>query len=446
MKLLCAADLHLGRTSSRLPDEAEPAQFSSASALQRLVQHAIQQRVDAVLLAGDVVDRENRFFEAVGPLQQGISALSRAGIPTIAITGNHDFDVLEGVTAQFGEEIDFTLLGLGGKWQRHALRDSRGDVRLYIDGWSFANEHVSQSPLDSYDLLLPTDAPLVGMVHGDLDQPRSTYAPLASAGLQSVRAAFWLLGHIHQPMLRAAVSGDPAVIYPGSPQALDPGELGQHGAMLVELAQGQPAAITRLPLSTARYERWAISVEGCEDQSELKPLILSSILEKAGELSRADHVCELLSLRITLTGETPLSGRMFDAFGQIDELRAPVGSMQVVVETVNDATSPPIDLSELAKGKGPVATLAGWIAQLDDPRASPSPELAELLEAASHKARGVYDQPHYQGIDPAGEGGVAQAGAQTPRDSKNTVRQQMLLLMQQLRAEENSQQPSRRSG
>lgn len=63
MKLLAAADLHLGRALGGVPSQwAE--QYSPRHAWTALIDEAVSRKVDAVLLAGDVVDRQNRFFEA----------------------------------------------------------------------------------------------------------------------------------------------------------------------------------------------------------------------------------------------------------------------------------------------------------------------------------------------------------------------------------------------
>src|SRR5690606_27261923 len=57
VKLLCAADLHMGRRPSRLPPTWSGGAVGPATAWAALVERARAERVDAVLLAGDVVDR-----------------------------------------------------------------------------------------------------------------------------------------------------------------------------------------------------------------------------------------------------------------------------------------------------------------------------------------------------------------------------------------------------
>src|SRR5690606_9199764 len=96
MKLLCAADLHLGRQPSRLPDDlgglAE--HLTPAESWRRLVRLAIDEGVAAVLLAGDVVEDAYDFFEAYSDLRRGAEELADAGIALLTVAGNHDVEVL----------------------------------------------------------------------------------------------------------------------------------------------------------------------------------------------------------------------------------------------------------------------------------------------------------------------------------------------------------------
>ena len=86
MKILATGYLHLGRRPARLPAEAEDdPRLSTAEAWQELVALAVEQGIDLVALSGDLVDRDNRFFEALGPLERGLGRLAEAGIDTVAV-------------------------------------------------------------------------------------------------------------------------------------------------------------------------------------------------------------------------------------------------------------------------------------------------------------------------------------------------------------------------
>src|SRR5690606_37394068 len=164
MKLLCAADLHLGRQPSRLPDDlgglAE--HLTPAESWRRLV-----------LLAGDVVEDAYDFFEAYSDLRRGAEELADAGIALLTVAGNHDVEVLP----RLAEAVPTVkLLGEGGRWDRLTLEAD--GVAVNVVGWSWPAPQVSGSPLQGLaDAIagLPPVATL-GLLHCDLDQPRSPYA------------------------------------------------------------------------------------------------------------------------------------------------------------------------------------------------------------------------------------------------------------------------------
>lgn len=360
MLVLCAGDLHLGRRSSRLPDTADPGLLACARAWHALVDHAIARQVDLVALSGDLVDRANRFFEAVTPLRAGVERLARAGIPTVAVTGNHDHDVLPRL-ARLLPRDDFRLLGADGAWERWTLE--RGGARLHVDGWSFPAEHVRRSPLDAYPRTAGDGTPVLGLLHADLDAPASAYAPVSSAALHACDVALWLLGHVHAPALRAPTHGAP-VLYPGSPQAMDPGETGAHGAWEVTLVPGQPAAPRFVPLSSVRYGALDVDVTGVATPTDVWTEVVTAVT-RAGTAFVAEQGSALrwASLRVRLTGRTPLDAALRGGVGAPppEDLACPIGDAHAVVERLEIATQPALDLAALAAGVGAPAAVAALV-------------------------------------------------------------------------------------
>lgn len=265
MRLILTGDLHLGRSSARMPESLHPNELRAATAWSRIVDLAIQEQVSVVCLSGDVVDEDNKFWEAFGPLERGIRRLAEANIRTIAVAGNHDFDVLVRLADQLPPE-HFILLGRGGNWERVTINEP-GQTGLHLDGWSFPSRQVHYSPLNSYDLDRDPAVPILGMVHGDLNTTTTSYAPLEFARLQELAPAGWLLGHIHAPRL---FDGPPWVLYPGSPQALDPGETGAHGPWILEVSGGTLGVPVQHPLSSVWYGQCSIDLSGTKNETELE--------------------------------------------------------------------------------------------------------------------------------------------------------------------------------
>src|SRR5690606_11467913 len=125
MKLLCAADLHLGRRPTRVPDTllddvGLAAAVAPQAAWRDLVALALDEGVAAVLLAGDLLDDEHDFFGMYGELRAGVERLIAGGVEVLAVAGNHDVAVLPRLAAVLPE---LRLLGQGGVWQVATLTD-----------------------------------------------------------------------------------------------------------------------------------------------------------------------------------------------------------------------------------------------------------------------------------------------------------------------------------
>lgn len=389
--LLCTADIHLGRHPTRVPDALDGSQFSPTAVWRSIVQEAIDRAVDGVLVAGDVIDRENRFFEAYGPFEAGLARLDEADIPVAVVSGNHDADALPRLLE--GVEFDTVqFLGAGGTWERTAI-ERNGDVFAYVDGWSFPDEHVRNSPLETYDRDAPTDAPLVGLLHADLDAPESEYGPVGSSELVDTPADAWVLGHIHSSGVHR--SAEPFVGYPGSPQALDPGERGRHGPWLLTVDRAGTVEATHRPLASVRYDRLEVDVGQAETATDV-PAIVSDCITEYVRSAVETGPLELLLVRVVLTGRTPAHGSLVANRESIEsQLSLTEGALPIRVERLDVETRPAIDIEALAGGESPAASLAELLLAID--RGTVADDHGQLVTEArsamqSARASSAYDE------------------------------------------------------
>jgi DNA repair protein SbcD/Mre11 len=424
LKILCAADVHIGRRSSRLPAGCD---HSAADAWLALVDHAVQQRVDAVLIAGDLIDEQSRFFEASGPIERGVRTLRDAGIPVVAVSGNHDYDVLHRIAGDVGHD-HLVVLGRGGRWERWTLHDADGRAMLHVDGWSFSSPRCPDNPLQSYTLAAPGDgAPVVGLLHCDLDGAEAHYAPVPAAGLDALPHAAWILGHIHAPTLRQTPGSTPS-LYPGSLLALDPGETGVHGAWLLEVAARERPGFTLIPLSPVRYDTVTVALDGVTGEGSVGSRILAAavealqnaVVESAGQL-------KMLCCRLRVTGRTPLHGRMASIVETAVDLDVHREGARAVVDSrkVID-TAPALDLEDLARGNDAAARLSQILLSLD----AGADLDADLVHTAGRAAAGVYNRSQYLSVDAAGP----------PRDAdvRAILRRQAALLLDSMMSQKES--------
>ena len=85
MKLMHISDLHIGKTFKNL-SLLEDQRFI----LEQIVQIAQDERVDGVLIAGDVYQKSSPQAEAMGLFDDFVNRLCESGIHVFMISGNHD--------------------------------------------------------------------------------------------------------------------------------------------------------------------------------------------------------------------------------------------------------------------------------------------------------------------------------------------------------------------
>lgn len=366
VKLLCTGDLHLGRHPTRIPDRLDGPEFSPRSIWQDTVRDAIDREVDAVVLTGDIADRENRYFEAYGAFEAGVIDLDDAGIPVITVAGNHDCEFLPRMVEDIGLD-NLHLLGAEGTWERWSL-EKNGDTVVHFDGWSFPRPHVPSSPLDTYDLPEAEDAPQIGVLHAELDSPRSQYAPVDLSELRNTSGSCWLLGHIHTPGVR--LESDPMTLYPGSPQALDPGEQGIHGPWIVTLLADGTVDTEQIPLGTVCYKEIQVDVSDAQDLQAAGSEVSTKIHKHVQDDLETRNLAAFLP-RVRLTGRTPVHAQLAEEQQTLeDQLATRHGSVDTQVESIAVDTRPDVDLEAVADGEGPVSYLAELLLTLENGESS----------------------------------------------------------------------------
>src|SRR5690625_3861738 len=142
IRILATADLHLGKSSSHITGSHASTKFT----LNKITEYCVDQKVDVLLLSGDIVDWDNRFFEAYGPLQESFDRLGRHGIKIYLVAGNHDFNVLPQIIST-GDNTHVHLLGENQQWEVQEFKKNGQTIQFV--GWSFANRDRKSTRLNS---------------------------------------------------------------------------------------------------------------------------------------------------------------------------------------------------------------------------------------------------------------------------------------------------------
>ena len=364
IKILATADLHLGKQSSDVTGDHASTKFT----LSRIVKQCIDKNVDVLLLCGDIVDRDNRFFEAYGPLQEAFDNLGKYGVKVFLVAGNHDFDVLPHIIKTRRNE-HVHLLGRNGQWE---VRDfTKNGQTIQFVGWSFAKQHVIESALDSWDAsLLNPNHQTIGLLHGDIDTYNTNYGPIHLDDLQRTDVTLWLLGHIHKSQLLAE---QPIIWYTGSPQALSAKEPDIHGPLLITVEPHQAPKVEQIAMSPIRYENISIDVTGVVNENELRSKVIYSLKEDAER--KITELEEVLSLvyNITLIGKNS-QAKEIDVWKRtiVEHTDRLETDTTISVRRVETQISPEVtDLKQLAQQSSPAGILANTILAIEEGRDDP---------------------------------------------------------------------------
>jgi exonuclease SbcD len=268
MRLLHTADWHLGRVlcgRSLLDQQAE--------ALDRLVDLAVHEKPDAVLVAGDIYDRAIPPTEAMRVLDDTLHRLvDGAGIPVIAIAGNHDGPERLDFLSQMLVAARLHLCGsLGNGRPAVELEDRWGPVHVWPIPYAepaLVRHALNDPGLADHDAALGALLALararfvprarqVALCHafvGGGDAEADHLRPTTLGGAGAVSAArfdgfhYAALGHLHRP--QDIVAG--RIRYAGSlfPCAFEEAAH-PRSATLVEIDRNGATRVAALPLETA---------------------------------------------------------------------------------------------------------------------------------------------------------------------------------------------------
>ncbi len=369
VRILFVGDMHLGVLPSGLAKglteihQIQPNDLSPATAWFRVVDTAIEHQVHAVALAGDLVQGDNALFEAFGPLESGLRRLAKANIPVVAVAGNHDTDALPRLA---GITDSLHILGPEGSWSSHVVTGDDG-LEVRLTGWSFPRPHVETSPLQSPIPSADSQRATFGLLHADLDQAQSQYAPVSSRELLAVGYRAWFLGHIHLPGIPTD-NGQP--FYLGSLSGLHPGETGEHGPLLVTLETHEKMTLQRLPVAPLRWEKLEIP---CEDfhgeRDDLSLMLLTHLSKYAEGLGSALEQVRVLGFRVVLTGalENPAGLRrdLEKIYQDPEHLITTCSETVLFINKITDETTLKVDLFAIARTTSPEGLLARRILVLE---------------------------------------------------------------------------------
>jgi len=257
---------------------------------------AIENRVEFVLLAGDVYNSRDKSVRAQFRFRSVMERLGNAGIQVYLVNGNHD--PADGFSAglKMPENVRYFACD---KVERIEHRDGEGRLLCALYGQGYRTSSVTENLARGF-ARDGADETAIGVLHANVggQADYEPYAPCSLDDLRSARMDYWALGHIHKPF---DLAENPRIRYCGSPQGLNPKETGSHGCWIVTMDRGRVLSERFAETASVRWEHAEVAVPGVSDIEGLASAIRSACEDKRREANGLPAI-----LRVYLKGRSEI--------------------------------------------------------------------------------------------------------------------------------------------
>ncbi len=358
-KFIHAADIHLDSPLLGLERYAgapvEQVRGATRKAFYNMVQLALQENIDFLLIAGDLYDGDWRDYNTGLYFVSQMARLREKGIKVFIVRGNHD--AASQITRSLrlpDNVIDFST----SKPETIKL-DQLG---VAIHGRGFLTPAVNEDLSRSYPQPVK-DYFNIGLLHTSATgrEGHENYAPCGPGYLKNKGYDYWALGHVHKA---ETLSEDPWIVFSGNTQGRHIRETGVKGCALVQVQNGRVESFTLRPLDVLRWDTCLVDAGGAE--------IYDQILERTEQgideaISRNEG--QFLALRLIISGACSAHHRLAgDRDRLLNDLRAITadrGQNRVWIEKVKLKTTPLAAAEDLPQGS-PIVYLLQYAAELSE--------------------------------------------------------------------------------
>jgi DNA repair exonuclease SbcCD nuclease subunit len=283
LRLLHTADVHLGARHADLGEQAAAQRERQLAAFVATIDLALAEKVDIVLIAGDLFDSNTQPRRSVERVAAELRRLGDARIRTVIIPGTHDvYDRssiyrVHDLKAMAGSSEDDDLVTV--------LTPDRPQIHLQacdviVHGPVFATKRAPHSPLRDLSVTGGEGATWhVGMVHGALAIPGRTDGDEVVVTREEIAATgldYLALGHWHST--QAAKAGGTTYAYSGAPEPVAVSQDGAGKVLLVTLDEPSGVRAVRIDERTVgrtRFDKLEIAAAEVGDQPALVKRIVS---------------------------------------------------------------------------------------------------------------------------------------------------------------------------
>jgi len=269
LKILHTADIHLGAKFSGLGNKGASQREQLRNTFKNIVATAIDERVNIVLIAGDLFDANQQPQRNIDLVIEQFNLLNQNNIPVCLIPGTHDS--LD--SSSIYRKVDFE-----GKCSNLKIfADENISYKEYpgLDLTVYGKPNLSNrsytSPLEG---LKPSTSSKfhIAMAHGSLYIPEKIAEDDHIFRLEEVKASgmdYLALGHWHEIY---QCSEKPPAWYSGPPEWI-PGQRERGAVLLVSLSDSGEVKVEPKMLGIRDHDEVEIDMSGIQDLAKLKARI-----------------------------------------------------------------------------------------------------------------------------------------------------------------------------
>ncbi|MGY4512961.1 metallophosphoesterase family protein [Bradyrhizobium sp. USDA 3650] len=300
-RFIHTGDIHLDSPLKGLAGQqaaaAERIRTATRTAFETLINQAIEDEVDFVVIAGDLYDGDWRDYQTGLFFVKQMGRLSQAKIPVFLLHGNHDAE--SQITRKLTLPANVSVFSAR---KPETFRLPHLNVALH--GHSFRQRDITDNLVPAYP------SPVagcfnIGVLHTGLGgmPGHANYAPCALEDLVNKGYDYWALAHVHQA---AVLHERPHVVFCGNLQGRHIRESGAKGASLITVEDSEVQEVAPLHVDCVRWIHLPVPVEQCGAVADA----IDRIRQAIEEAVERDAQGRLLACRIELTGQTGLHGEL----------------------------------------------------------------------------------------------------------------------------------------
>lgn len=360
MRFIHAADIHLDSPLTGLSAYQDaPANLlrtATRDAFENLVNEAIAEKVDFMVIAGDLYDGNWKDFNTGIFFMRQMGRLKLAAIPVYLLFGNHDAESEMTKKLSLPDNVHCFPSGRAATFELPELR-------VALHGRSFKEAATLENMAVNYPK--PVSGWLnIGVLHTALEggSVHANYAPCSIAELEARSYQYWALGHVHEHRVWRGTS---TIAYPGNLQGRHIREAGPRGALLVTAEGTEIQLVERLHVDVLRWH--ALDVDVCAASSLEEAVRLTG---RALETLVGEGETDLpLAVRVTLRGASLAHGKLFGLEAQLRAevlgQAASISAARLWIEKVRVETSPVELAGDVAARSDAVADLQAFLVKAE---------------------------------------------------------------------------------